>query len=174
VKVLLVGLYVVLGCVLAVPIGMVALIGVAAFWQPEFDRAHPDYAHFAGRFELARLALAAGQRSTVIDLAPLNRGAWRTACLFGGYSWPVARMKARGVIVSEQDRRRLEGATGLRVSPVEEFEMLIAFVDEEQRAHFIHFKEGIGPDGQHYEGCVSKPRTKVSVGPDSEAESQGP
>lgn len=41
--------------------------------------------------------------------------------------------------------------------------MLIAFKDEEGPAHFIHFDHGVGAEGQHYEACVTKPRTKVAV-----------
>jgi hypothetical protein len=41
--------------------------------------------------------------------------------------------------------------------------MLIAFVDDKRRAHFIHFPYGMGGGGLHHEACVTKPQTKVLV-----------
>jgi hypothetical protein len=153
--------FVVLGCIVAAAAGVAALIAFAP--GPAFDRVHPDYAPFAERFAQVRRAFAAGEDWAVVDLAPVHGGAWRTACLFGGYTQPVERMEALGGVVSQADRRRLAEPIGLRISPVEEFEMLIAFVDEEQRAQFVHFAEGVGAEGQHYEACVTKPKTKVAI-----------
>jgi hypothetical protein len=80
----------------------------------------------------------------VIDLAPVNEGAWRTACLFGGYTRPVDRIDALSAVVSQTDRRRLAEATGLRLSPVEESEMLIAFLDEKGQAQSSIFRRASG------------------------------
>jgi hypothetical protein len=150
-----------LGSTCAAVAAVAALIAFQA--RPAFDRTHPDYASFAAHFAAARRAFAAEEDRAVIDLALVNGGAWREACLFGGYTNPVERMEALGGVVSPADRQRLARPIGLHISPVEEFEMLIAFVDEDGRAHFIHFDQGVGAEGQHYEACVIKPRTKVAV-----------
>jgi hypothetical protein len=157
-------LIVVFGCAFAAAaalIGLVALLVLSP--KPDFDRAHPDYAYFAERFEEARRIFASGRNHATIDLAHLNGGAWRTACLFGGYTHPIEKMDALGAVVSEADRQRLSGAVGARIAPVEEFEVLIAYIDEERRAHFIHFAEGVGSEGQHYEACTTKPETKIVI-----------
>ncbi|HEY8563982.1 MAG TPA: hypothetical protein VIL65_00650 [Beijerinckiaceae bacterium] len=156
-------LLILLGCTGAAVVAMAALIMSQP--RPMFDRAHPEYATFAARFAEAQRAFAAGEDWAVIDLAPVKGGAWRTACLFGGYTRPVERLEALGAVVSQADRQRLGKAIGWRVSPVEEFEMLIAFSDEQGRAHFIHFDQGMGAEGQHYEACVTRPKTKVAVAP---------
>jgi hypothetical protein len=150
-----------ISCILAVPV-----IGVALLWfqpRPPYDLEHPDYAAFALQFQQAERAFAAGEDWAVINLAPLNGGAWRTACLFGGYTQPIQHLEAIGAIVSDRDRRRLSNAIGWRVAPVEEFEMLIAFSDEQGQGNFIHFNHGVGSEGQHYEACVTKPKTKVAI-----------
>lgn len=150
-----------LGCILAAVVAMAALVVFEP--RPVFDRAHPDYAAFARHFAQAQRSFAAGEEWVVIDLAPLNGGAWRTACLFGGYTRPVEQLIALGAVVSDADRQRLGAAIGLRLSPVEEFEMLVAFTDEQGRAHFIHFDEGVGAEGQHYEACVTGPKTRIAI-----------
>ena len=157
-------LIVIFGCASAAAAALVTLLALLVFSpRPNFDHAHPDYAYFAKQFEEVRRAFAAGEDPPVIDLAPLNGGAWRTACLFGGYTRPIEKMDALGAEVGEADRKRLGEPVGARISPVEEFEVLIAFVDEERRAHFIHFSEGVGPEGQHYEACTTKPETRVAI-----------
>lgn len=171
-RILRAALLVVLGGICTFAVGIAVLIAIIVFDKPDFDRAHPDYAQFVARFAAAQRALEAGERWAVIDLAPVNGGAWRTACLFGGYTSPVQRMEALGAVVNEADRRRLEKSVGLRIAPVEEFEVLIAFVDEAQRAHFVHFPEGVGPNGQHYEACVRRPRIKVTIDAESKAAPQ--
>jgi hypothetical protein len=57
-------------------------------------------------------------------------------------------------------------ATGLRLFPIEEFEVVIAYKDLSNNAHFIHFNTGIGPEGQHRETCVSKPQARLLFVPD--------
>jgi hypothetical protein len=150
-----------LGCRVAVVIIMVGLVAVNV---RGYDVDHPDHAHFAERFLKARRALGGGETRVVIDLVPVNGGSWRTACLFGGYTSPIDRMEALGATISPWDRVRLTVPTNpLRISPVEEFEMVIGYVDEQGRAHFVHFAEGVGGGGQHYNTCVTKPQTTVAV-----------
>jgi hypothetical protein len=64
------------------------------------------------------------------------------------------------------DRFRLgqAGIRGVRLGQVEEFEILIAYIDHRNRAHFIHFEEGIGSEGQHLEKCIARPETKIILG----------
>lgn len=157
-------LVVTVGCVLAlsaIPVVLIALLVFAP--RPAYDRAHPDYVVFAERFAEARRELE-HRPEAVIDLASLNQGSWRTACLFGGYTRPVEHMIALGAVVTQADRNRLAEPIGLRLSPVEEFEILIAFIDHEGRAHFVHFSDGVGAEGQHYQACATKPATKLVFG----------
>lgn len=157
-------LRIILFVLIAAPVAaVVLLVAVTVLGRPDHDHAHPDYGNFAGRFAEVRRAFAAGERGAEIDLAPVNGGAWQLACLFGGYTRPVERMDERGAIVTDADRKRLTSTGGFRAGPVEEFEMLIAFIDDEGRAHFIHFPEGVGSGGQHYQACVTRPQTTVTV-----------
>jgi hypothetical protein len=156
--------FVALGCIGIATVGFfaaIALIIMAS--KPEFDQSHPDYAAFADVFDQAERALNAGERYVLIDLAPLNGGAWKTACLFSGYTRPVEHMERLGAKVDQADRDRLGEPQGFRAAPVEESELVIAFMDEEGRAHFVHFQRGIGQHTQHHWECVMKPETKLAA-----------
>ena len=73
--------------------------------RPDYDRAHPDYGSYAGRFAEVRRAFAAGERGAEIDLAAVNGGAWRLACLFGGFTRPIERMDKRGAVIEDETAR---------------------------------------------------------------------
>lgn len=133
--------------------------------EPDYDYDHPAFERYAARFS----ALAAVFRNRgpngydTIDLAALNDGEWTTACVFGGYTTPSVAMANLGALVSDADERRLReaGSGGFRFDEVEEFEMMLVYVDPHNRAHFIHFPNGIGPNGQHLRKCIVKPETVV-------------
>jgi hypothetical protein len=156
--------------IVAVVVGLsVLVVGGVLFltsYRPAYDLSDPDYGPYAAT--IARLHAAFEQRDPTpddaIDLAALNKGEWTTACVFGGYRNPLDRMEELGAKIDEADRHRLTEAEtrGLRVAPVEEFELLIAYVDLGGRARFVHFEHGIGPRGQGFERCVSKPETRVT------------
>lgn len=151
---------VVLGCI---GLGSISFVVTIAKSAPSFDRFHPDYATFAAVFDQADRAFNAGQSYVIIDLAPLNRGAWKTACLFAGYTHPIEEMERLGARVDQADRDRLGKARGFRAAPVEETELVIAFTNEAGRAHFVHFQSGMGQQTQHYLECVTKPETRLAV-----------
>ncbi|MEI2296544.1 hypothetical protein [Ensifer sp. MJa1] len=126
---------------------------------PTYDTDDPDYAYFAGLFDAARKA------EQVADMERLNGGDWKTACIFGGYVHPIEEMEKLGATVAETDRQRMQDAkdSGFRLFEVEEFEMMVAYIDQANRAHFIHFEGGIGSDGQHYQSCVTRPETRITL-----------
>jgi ATP phosphoribosyltransferase regulatory subunit HisZ len=131
--------------------------------RPDYDVADPDYLRYSEIFAEFREKSAAGTlEGTVLDLSELNGGAWSTACLFGGYTDPVGAMLAKGAEVDSADKERLpRNGFGARIAAVEEYELLIAYVDSGNRAHFIHFRDGLGPEGQHLQKCAQKPRTTI-------------
>ncbi|KAA5602193.1 hypothetical protein F1193_06050 [Blastochloris sulfoviridis] len=141
--------------------------GMAVVWEihtsrPTFDRADPDYGAFAERFAQAARALDDG-RAASVNLAPATGGAWRTACLFGGYTWPIEEMERRGASIRDADRQSLAEPGGLRLTPVEEHEVLVSIVDEAGNARFIHFDHGLNSHGQHFQACVTRPETFVTI-----------
>lgn len=127
--------------------------------KPNYDTDDPDYGYFANLFK------AAQTKEQVADMSRLNGGDWKTACIFGGYENPVDDMEKLGATIAEADRERMKEArdTGFRVSVVEEFEMMIAYIDQANKAHFIHFEDGIGAQGQYYNFCVTRPETKITL-----------
>lgn len=152
--------FVVLGCIGLASVSFVAIIANS---EPAFDQSHPDYTSFAAVFAQADRALNAGQSYVIIDLAPLNGGAWKTACLFAGYTHPIEHMEQLGARVDQADRDRFGKPQAFRAAPVEETELVIAFMDEAGRAHFVHFQNGMGQQTQHYWECVTKPETRLAV-----------
>ena len=92
------------------------------------------------------------------------KGRWKTVCLFGGYTRPLETIDRLGAEISAVDRKRLnETDDGFRMSPIEESEGAIAYIDPDNVAHFVHFKSGWGPAAQHFERCVTRPDTVVMV-----------
>jgi hypothetical protein len=147
-----------------------AILGVAALlvelsYRPSYDQAHPDYGRYAETFR--RLSVPISTRGITgddaIDLSELNGGEWQVACVFGGYTNPLETMRAFGANIDEKNQLRLTeaGSRGFRLAQVEESEMAIAYVDFNNNARFIHFKYGIGPEGQHFQKCIARPETRL-------------
>lgn len=137
--------------------------------RPAYDRSDPDYQRYSAAFADLSKALRRriATKDDYIDLSNLNNGQWETACLFGGYTKPLETMTALNAKIDENDRVRWSKATrGFRLAPVEEFEMAIAFIDANANARFIHFENGIGSQGQHFEKCISKPAVRVFLADD--------
>ena len=155
-------------------VGLVALpvLAAGAFlleasYRPNYDENN-DYGRYPEVFSYLREQLAHRDPTSqdTVDLSALNGGRWTTGCLFGGYTNPLGELQSRGALIDDRDRNRLSAAKshGFRVSAVEEFEALISYIDESNRAHFIHFERGIGASGQHLQECVSKPGTMIALG----------
>jgi hypothetical protein len=146
---------------------VVASLFAALFHEPAYDQSHPDYHRYAEAFN--RLSVPISQRGITnedaIDLFELNGGEWKTACIFGGYTNPLDKMRTLGADISPKDQSRLTeaGSRGFRLAQVEESEIAIAYVDFSNRAQFIHFKHGIGPEGQHLQRCISRPETLLTL-----------
>jgi hypothetical protein len=146
----------------------IALLLVELSWTPAYDHSDPNYHRYAEAFDRLRVQLdrRGATNKDFIDLSQLNNGDWKTACLFGGYMYPLGDMQALGAKISAKDRWRLSqaGWRGFRAGQVEEEEMAIAYVDLNNSAQFIHFASGIGPEGQHFKKCISKPQTRLVLG----------
>lgn len=150
--------------VVALVVGLVAELS----YTPVYDRADPNYHRYLEAFQRVRVPLNERglTKEDYIDLSQLNDGDWKTACLFGGYTRPLDEMLALGATISEKDQIRLTeaGTRRFRIGQVDEFEIMIAFVDLSNNARFIHFHNGIGPAGQHFQKCISKPETTLVLG----------
>jgi hypothetical protein len=146
---------------------VVAAVGllIELSYRPSYDRSDPNYHRYLAVFNSLRMQL--DQRGTTeddyVDLSELNNGEWKTACLFGGYTRPLEEMRGLGASINEKDLIRLTeaGSRGFRLGQVEEQEMAIAFVDLSNNVRFIHFETGIGPEGQHFRKCISRPVTRL-------------
>ena len=149
--------------IVALPIiGFALLLGMF-FDKPTYDQSHPDYRRYAEAFDRLGAQIHGREftKEDAIDLSELNRGEWKIACVFGGYTDPVEKMRALGANINEKDQLRWTETRGFRLAPVEESEMAIAYMDLGNNAQFIHFKSGIGPEGQHFEKCIAKPQTRL-------------
>lgn len=158
------------------------LIGVLAanvqmvrgiIWGPASDTSHPDFAQLSSQFEQTRAAfdrefhwrrenplVKREEHHPVIDLASVNRGSWKKACLYGGYTSPINAMRESGAIIGIVDILRFEFPMYSFFS-VHEYATMISFIDQNNKAHFIHFRKAIGAETQHVEKCAVKPNTKV-------------
>ena len=152
---------------------VLAMVGIATllavlFHRPSYDVTHPNYNYFVEVFERLRepIAFRGMTNEDAVDFSQLNGGEWKVACLFGGYTDPLETMRAIGANIHEKDQVRWTKARsrGLRLAQVEEKEMAIAYVDLANNAQFIHFRHGIGPEGQHFQKCVARPETRVVLG----------
>jgi len=158
---------------LAVAITAALFAGIALLrellYKPIYDQPHPNYRHYAEVFDRLRAELddRGARNGHYVDLSELNDGDWTTACLFGGYTNPLEAMRMRGANIHEKDRVRFTeaGSRGFRLGQVEEREIAIAFVDLGNNAQFIHFKTGIGPEGQGLQRCISRPQTRLHLAP---------
>jgi hypothetical protein len=154
-------------------IALATLVGFAiAFilyeisWMPNYDDADPRYQTLVGRLAEIHQSLTIGDRTEHdIDLSKLNDGKWTTACVFGGYNNPLEEIEARRANITAEDRKQLLelGRAGFRLAQVEEFELMIAYVDTKNDAHFVHFQSGFGSGGQHFEKCITKPQTVIDL-----------
>jgi hypothetical protein len=135
--------------------------------RPAYDTHDPDYDRVATAFrELDDRWRSTGwDETTVLDVTALNGGDWTTACLFGGYTRPGVRIAALGATVRDSDLQRTTETSGSRLAPVEEQEVMLAYIREDGQARFIHFARGVGPDGQHMDRCVTKPATAICLDP---------
>jgi hypothetical protein len=72
-------------------------------YRPTYDQSDPNYPRYLKEFERVRVQLAQLDASdqVSIDLAQLNNGEWKTACLFGGYANPLSKMQALGANINE-------------------------------------------------------------------------
>ena len=143
-------------------VAMVAAMGLIlrnAVWGPSSDSNHPDFAKLSEQFERVRLERVA---RPPVDLASVNGGAWGTACLFGGYTSPINAMRDLGANISIGDIIRFDMPLYGMFS-VKEYALMVTFIDKNNRAHFIYFREAIGAETQHFSVCVTKPETMVAV-----------
>lgn len=136
--------------------------------RPDYDRSDPDYQGYAEIFERlqVRLSMYGATANDVVDFSQLNNGEWKVACLLGGYANPLEEMQKLGANIDPKDRSRLTeaGKQGFRLAQVEEYEMMIAYVDSGDRARFIHFANGLGPEGKRFRRCISKPEARIVLG----------
>jgi hypothetical protein len=158
---------------IVIVIAALPMLGLAALlielsYRPAYDRSHPDYQHYADLFDRLSTKIARNgiTNEDAVDLSQLNAGAWKMACLFGGYTDPLQDMYALGANISPKDQIRLteSGSRGFRLGPVEETEMPIAYVDLENNANFIHFERGFGPEGQHFKRCIPRSEARLPLG----------
>jgi hypothetical protein len=151
--------------ILAAAVLLLVLV-VELSYKPTYDQSHPDYDRYAEAFN--RLSVSLSRRGITnddaIDLSELNGGEWKIACVFGGYTRPLETMRALGGNINQKDQLRWTeaGSRGFRLGQVEEREMAIAYVDLNNNTQFIHFEYGIGPEGQHFEKCISRPETRLT------------
>lgn len=142
----------------------VVLVVYDISWGPNYDDDDPRYQKLVGRFSELRWREPGPGIDYNVDLSALNGGDWTTACVFGGYNDPLEKMIERGAKVSDDDRARLsELKSGFRIAQVEEFEIMVAFIDLTGTAQFIHLQGGIGSGGQHLEKCITKPQTVIDL-----------
>lgn len=144
---------------------VIALVIRVSSWTPAYDDANPEYSSLVNRVsEIRRSQDLGSSNERGIDLSKLNNGDWTTACVFGGFNNPLEDFAAGGNVSAEDRKRLLELATrGNRLAQVEEFELMIAYVDLRHDAHFVHLRDGIGPDGQHFKRCITRPQTVVDL-----------
>ena len=118
---------------------------------------HPQYAQFMSELERHRTIAKSRilQVGDKLDVSTLNDGNWRTACLAGGYKNYARVINARDPV----DWKPKQSAF------IDEFEMALVYVDVVGIPNVMHFRSGIGPQGQHFERCITKPHTKISLFP---------
>ncbi|KQQ79028.1 hypothetical protein [Aureimonas sp. Leaf324] len=142
------------------------LLGVISSDHTYFDRANPDYARIAE--QLGQAVQRARQGATDadgLDLSTIHGGNWRTACLFGGYTYPSRTMQRLGARIDPQDMNRLARLRDRlgSLSEVEEFDAMVAYVTPDGGARFIHIEGAFGSMGQHFERCIEKPLTTIAL-----------
>lgn len=144
----------------------VALIVFATSWTPRYDDDDPRY-----QFLAQQIAAIAERWSkddfgnNSVDLTLLNDGRWKSACILGGYNSALDELEKLGATVSPDNQTRLIELKekGFRISEVEEFEVMVVFVDSSNEGQFIHFEGGLGPDGQHLKKCTYRSNPKLEL-----------
>ncbi|MEM7776296.1 MAG: hypothetical protein AAF732_11870 [Pseudomonadota bacterium] len=116
------------------------------------------------RTELDRLS---PQRGPVeIDFTRVNGGNWKAVCVFGSYSRPLEKISNLGGQITAADRIRLSVGTqpGLfpRLGPVEAGEVVVAYVQSDMTARFIHLNAQVR-GAQHLERCIMRPSTRMTL-----------
>jgi hypothetical protein len=161
---------------LALPLGAsviaLAILGVVAWlmgltYKPTCGQSHPDYERYAEALNRLRVSISSRRMiadDDAIDLSELHQGKWKIACVFGGYTSPLEKMRALGASISQEDQScwTEAGSRGFRLAQVEESEMAIAYADLENNAHFIHFNFAIGAEVQNFQECIAKPETRLT------------
>lgn len=137
------------------------LVFVAAVLQfdasPMPGEDNPQYVQFQSELERYRMiSKGRGLRhGDDLDVANLNEGNWRTACLVGGYKDYVRVLNTREAVDWKPKQRTF----------VDEFQMALVYVDAVDTPSVMHFRSGIGPEGQHFERCITKPNTRIPLNP---------
>ena len=157
----------IVGLSAAILFGFVVVIALYVSYRPEYGTDSVDYDQYSAAFSGIEKIAAGSRQPLVVDFADLKGGRWRSVCLIGGYEDPIRVMRQQGASISPEDERRMAetARAGFRLGAVEEFEVMIAYTDDQNLAHFIHFERGFGPEGQHFQKCVSKPETVIQVYP---------
>lgn len=128
-----------------------------------YDPNHPQRAVFERQLEAARETFRTDASEwAVIDLAPLNGGVWRTACLFGRYTTPIQDLEVLGATISYLDRVRFKSAMLGSADSEEKFAVLFAWITSDNRAGFLHLPAGLA-ETHAYTACVDKPKTKMAI-----------
>jgi hypothetical protein len=137
---------------------VITLVWFAVSGSPYSDR-DPDLSWLRAKLD----QFESGATAASIDLSRLNEGDWAIACLFGGYTHPTDRIQKLGGSLSFIDRLRFFALSTLtlRFGEVEEYEVVIAYVDKGGRAEFLFFDK---TDVQHGEYCTKQPQTTLAIG----------
>jgi hypothetical protein len=93
------------------------------------------------------------QEGDELDISTLNGGNWRTACLVGGYKNYASAINNHGAV---NWKPKVSAGVG-------EFEMALVYVDVAGAPNVMHFRDGLGPYGQHFERCITKPATRIPL-----------
>jgi hypothetical protein len=130
----------------------------------EYDMDHPAYG-----FLESQLAIANGSEDRAIDFTGLNVGDWVLACLAGGYNDPISVIENAAaqfdleVIVSENQRTRIDWLeSGSRLAAIEEFELMLIYVDGSKHAQFV-LHPGFGSFFQHYSECARPDQPTITL-----------
>lgn len=100
-----------------------------------YSSSHPNYEHYQEKI----INLRAGVNDT-IDFTALNSGKWTMACLFGGYTNPLAYMQNYGrVTMPDRIFQSYKGWSLVQFGQVAEHETMIAYVDNLGVVTFINF-----------------------------------
>lgn len=147
-------------------VALFALILVATDWTPRYDDDDSRYQSLAQQIAAVGERLSKGDLSdSTIDLTALNNGQWKAACILGGYDNVLDELEKLGATVSPDNRTRLAELTerGFRISQVEEFEVMVVFVDDSNEGQFIHFEGDLGSAGQHLRICTDRSKPKLEL-----------